>query len=138
MSAFEILENKVISWIRCKVLGDYARPLLSLAPPTFPEVDSVQVKDVPKLFASVSKLEIAPDLGPSIYPLASLMSLMNRVDAKQVYSSLSILILNVTIDKDLAALWFTSCHRLTPTLMPISVFGFFELAELHQQNAIDL
>ena len=125
MSAFEILENKVISWIKCKELGNFARPLSSVEPPTFPETDSIQVKDVPKLFTSVGKLEIAPDLGHAVHALASLMSLMNREDAKQVYSALSILILNVTIDKDLALLWFTSCHKINPVLMPISVSGFF-------------
>jgi len=137
MSAFDILEKKVISWIKCKELGNFARPLPSVEPPTFPETESIQVKDVPKLFTSVGKLEIAPELGLSIYPLASLMSLMNREDAKRVYSALSILILNVTIDKDLAVLWFTSCHRIDSTLMPISVSGFFELAELHQQSSLN-
>jgi len=128
------LEKQIKTWLKVKDMGSIPSPPPSVSSPGLPDSSLVELKTVPRLQGSLERLEIATELGTAIPVLASLMSVMNRHDAEELYDYFIENPLPDGYDVTLAMKWFTHCHQLSRSVMPIGVTGFFSIVELHDAD----
>ncbi|MCD4707796.1 MAG: hypothetical protein K8S62_08655 [Candidatus Sabulitectum sp.] len=130
MSEQEELGQRIVAWLKLKQFdrSPVRSPYVNV--PDFPDPDLVHLKDVPKLAASVERLNISSELGISVPAIASLISVMNRTDAEKLYNQLSRLSVPANFDDEMACKWFVVCHNLSEKMMIPAVTGFFKLTEL--------
>ncbi len=126
----EELNRRVKVWLKVKKLERIPAQSPYVNVPDFPDPGSVHLKTVPKLTASVKRLDISRHLGQSVSALASLISMMKRSDAENLYNEMSTMKTPLAIDDVIAEKWFTVCHNLNDRIMATSVTGFFRLVEL--------
>jgi len=134
MPSNEKLDKRIRAWLKVKLLRSDPAPPPTVHIPDFPDAGQIQLRDVPKLTASVMRLNNASALGISVPAIASLMSVMERPDAEKLYNQLSRLPDDSVIDERLAASWFSLCHELSTNVMAYAVTGFFTLTELHRSD----
>ena len=125
------LERQIKAWLQVKTLGGIPSPPPETTPPGLPDPMLVELKNVPRLQGSLERLDAAADLGMAIPALASLMSVMNRHDAEKLYNYFAELTVPELYDPYLAADWFRLCHKLSSSVMPRGVTGFFRLCQIH-------
>ena len=133
MPSQEELNRRIKAWLKEKQI-DLAVQAPNVNVPNFPDPGQVKIKRLPKLTASVKRLEISSRLGLSIPSLVSLVSTMKRGDAEKLYNQMSQLVITEKFDEDLAAKWFTVCHNLISEIKVQAICSFFKLAGLHEQN----
>lgn len=138
MSSREKLDRQIQTW-----LEKQKNSMVMLSPPSakipeLPDLDLTEIHVVPKLTASIQRLEISSILGLSVPVLASLVSVMHRNEAEKLYGELSHLNVTCDIDERLAENWFTACHKLPKENMAYAVSGFFRLVELHRSNDFNI
>jgi hypothetical protein len=138
MPSHKTLDKRIRAWLKVKQLGSNPVAPPQVYIPSFPDDGSVQLKDVPKLTASIMRLSNASMLGVSIPALASIMSVMERQDAEKLYNLLSRLPADYQINETLAASWFTLCHTLGTGIMGSAISGFFTLTNLHSVQKFEL
>ena len=134
----ESLDHKIKSWLKEKHFEKSPEQLPYASIPDFPDTSQVLLKSVPKLTASVGRLSISSSLGLSVPALASLLSLMERSDAEELYTEMSGMATVVDLDEELAHKWFVACHMLSPKKMPVAVVGFFQLADIHRAESFQM
>ena len=131
MTAQGKLDRRIKAWIEIKELDQIPIRTPYVNVPDFPESSRVKLKDVPKLTASVRRLDISKQLDSGVPALASLISLMDRADAEELYNNLSSLSSPMDFDEFTALEWFTACHNLKTETIGSAVSGFFLLAEIN-------
>jgi hypothetical protein len=134
----EELDKRIKAWLEIKELdrAPVRQPYVSI--PEFPAVPLLQVKKVPKIAASIDRLSFSVLLGSSIPVLASLISLMDRKDAEELYNWLSVLEPEFDIDDVVAGKWFSVSHTLSKESIGYAISGFFILARLHHRGMFHL
>ncbi|MCK5786011.1 MAG: hypothetical protein KAH54_05590 [Candidatus Sabulitectum sp.] len=133
MPSQEELDRRIKAWLKEKQI-DLAIQVPYVNVPYFPDPGQVKIKRVPKLTASVKRLEVSSRLGLSVPALASLISTMKRGDAEKLYSQMSQLSVTENFDDELAIKWFTVCHNLIPEIKVQAICSFFKLADLHEKK----
>jgi len=130
------LDRKIKAWVEIKELDQIPVRTPYVNVPDFPDSSHVKLKSVPKLTASVKRLDVSEQLGSAVSALASLISLMDRVDAEKLYTHLSSLSSIMDFNETVALKWFTACHNLKTDTIHSSIYGFFVLAELNHTERV--
>lgn len=129
------LERQIKAWLQVKNLGGVAAPPPEASPPGLPDSKLVELKSVPRLQGSLERLEAAAEIGEAIPALASLMSVMNRHDAEKLYNYFAELTVPECYEPSMASDWFRLCHKLSPSVMPRGITGFFHLCQVHNVDS---
>jgi hypothetical protein len=132
------LNRQIRTWLSVRNMGSMPVPPPEINPPPMPDPSRVELKTVPRLQGSIERLAVSHGLGGAVPALASLMSVMDRMEAEGIYNFLIGLIIPDSYDPGIAENWFRQCHTLRSSQMPFGVRGFFELLEAYSPDSFGI
>ncbi|PIE51765.1 hypothetical protein CSA37_07125 [Candidatus Fermentibacteria bacterium] len=122
-----VLERQIKAWLNTRNAGHISIPPPETAPPAVPDPSDVTLSIVPEIQESLEKISTVSQLGSSVPALASLISVMSKKDYENLYDLLSVLKVPSSFDETVAENWFRQCHRLSTSIIPVAVTGYFRI-----------